>query len=86
MHNTEPKNLSDPIQFENENNIQLIVYFTNKQMSFFFFFLSSSIYPPHVSFTHLCRNHVMLQRAYRTTRLLSVAEPNSCTGGCGGEI
>lgn len=38
MHNTEPKNLSDPIQFENENNIQLIVYFTNKQMSFFFFF------------------------------------------------
>lgn len=36
MHNTEPKNLSDPIQFENENNIQLIVYFTNKQMSFFF--------------------------------------------------
>lgn len=38
MHNTEPKNLSDPIQFENENNIQLIVYFNNKQMSFFFFF------------------------------------------------
>lgn len=39
MHNTEPKNLSDPIQFEKENNIQLIVYFTNKQMSFFLFFI-----------------------------------------------
>lgn len=45
MHNTEPKNLSDPIQFENENNIQLIVYFTNKQMSFFFFFVLFDLLP-----------------------------------------
>lgn len=34
---------------------------------------------------HRCCGHVTIQRAYRTTRLPSVAEPNSCTGGCGGE-